>query len=190
MAVAFAAAVTGCGSSSGGATTHAAKFAEARFPGYRIAFRYPSDWKRRHWCWVTESESPLILLTTGRRPKCTPGNLFGFATPLPPPMGLGPNGVVTWWTSFSRPKPTGAPNARIAGKPARIVVNEEPTKPKPTTSPNCGGSGPKQRRLTAQIPGPGSGVGTIQVGAVICGPNFGAGEADVRQMLNSLRFTS
>jgi hypothetical protein len=188
--VAFVAAATGCGSSSGGATTHAAELAKASFPGYRIAFSYPSEWKKRHWCWVTETESPLILLTTGRRPSCTPGNLFGFATPLPPPMGLGPNGVATWWASFSRPKMTGAPNARLAGKPARIVVTEEPTKPKPTTSPNCGGSGPKQRHLTAEIRGPGSGVGRVQVGAVICGPNFAAGEAAVRKMLNSLRFTS
>jgi hypothetical protein len=32
-------------------------------------------------------------------------------------------------------------------------------------------------------------VGHVEVGAVICGPNFAAGEAAVRKMVDSLRFT-
>jgi hypothetical protein len=163
--------------------------AEARFPGFRLAFHYPADWQHKGWCWIGQSESPLMLLTTGRRPACSPGNLFGFETPLPPPMRLGPNGVAAWWTAFTRPALGGAANARIAGKPARIVVRQEPTKRTPSSSVNCGGSGATQRHLTAQVRGPGSGVGRVQVGAVICGPKFAAGEAQVRQMLNSLRFT-
>jgi hypothetical protein len=188
--VALVVVATGCGgSSSSGSTAHSVRLAEASFPGFRLAFRYPADWKRKGWCWVGTSEFPLTLLTTARVPRCSPGNLFGFETPLPPPLRLGPNDVAAWWTAFPRPGLGGAPNARIAGKPARIVVRQEPTKRTPSSSVNCGGSGAKQRHLTAQIRGPGSGVGRVQVGAVICGPNFAAGEADVRQMLNSLRFT-
>jgi hypothetical protein len=180
----------GCGGSSKGeTTTNSRRLAEAHFPGFRLAFRYPADWKYKGWCWIGTSEYPLALLTTERLPRCSQGNLFGFKTELPPPLRLGPNDVAAWWTAFPRPGLDGAPNAHVAGKPARIVVQRQPTKRTPKSEVNCGGSGPTQRRLTAQVRGPGSGVGRVQVGAVICGPNFAAGEAEVRKMLNSLRFT-
>jgi hypothetical protein len=188
--VALVVVAAGCGSSShDGSTTQSAGLAKASFPGFRLAFRYPPDWKYKGWCWIGTSEFPLALLTTARVPSCSQGNLYGFKTPLPPPLRLGPNGVVSWWTGFQRPGLSGAPNAHVAGKPARIVVQEQPTKRTPKSQVNCGGAGPTQRRLTAEIPGPGSGVGRVEVGAVICGPDFAAGEADVRKMLNSLRFT-
>jgi hypothetical protein len=187
-AVALVVVAAGCGGSSSSA--HGVRLTEARFPGFRLKFGYPADWQREGWCWIGTSEFPLTLLTTAHPPHCSPGNLFGFETPLPPPLRLGPNGVAAWWTAFTKPRLDGAPNARVAGQPARIVVREEPTKRTTTSYVNCGGSGPKQRRLTAQVRGPGSGVGRVEVGAVICGPSFAAGEAKVRQMLNSLRFTS
>ncbi len=185
-AVALAVVAAGCGGSS---SKHGSDLALARFPGFRLAFHYPANWQREGWCWVGTSESPLTLLATTHPPLCSPGNLFGFETPLPPPLRLGPNGVAAWWTAFTKPALDDAPNARIAGKPARIVVRQEPTKRTSSSYVNCRGSGAKQRHLTAQVRGPGSGVGRVEVGAVICGPNFAAGEADVRQMLNSLRFT-
>lgn len=181
---------TGCGSSSSGTTTQDVGLAEAHFPGFRLALRYPADWKHKNWCWIGQSEFPLMLLTTERLPRCSPGNLFGFQTALPPPLRLGPNDVAAWWAGFPQRKLDGAPNARVAGEPARVVVRQEPTKRTPDSTVNCGGgSGPKQRHLTAQVRGRGSGVGRVELGAVICGPNFAAGEAKVRQMLNSLRFT-
>ncbi len=182
----------GCGGSSGtpgGSTANSAGLAEASFPGFRLAFRYPADWKYKSWCWLGTSEFPLALLTTARLPRCSQGNFYGFKTPLPPPLLLGRNGVVSWWTAFQRPGLGGAPNAHLAGKPARIVVQQQPTKRTSKSQINCSGAGPTQRRLTAEIPGAGSGVGRVEVGAVICGPDFEAGEADVRKMLNSLRFT-
>jgi hypothetical protein len=44
--------------------------------------------------------------------------------------------------------------------------------------------------LRARIEGPSSRVGQLLAGAVICGPDFAAGEAAVDRMLDSLRFTS
>jgi hypothetical protein len=188
-AVAVVAVAAGCGSSSSGTTTHAAPLTRASFPGFRLAFRHPSDWKYKGWCWIGTNEFPLALLTTERLPRCGQGNFYGFKTPLPPPMRLGPNDLAAWWTAFTKSGLDGAPNARVAGEPARIVVRQEPTKRTAKIDVNCGHSGPTQRRLTAQVRGPGSGVGRVQLGAVICGPDFAAGEAKVRQMLNSLRFT-
>jgi hypothetical protein len=189
MALAVVAAGCGGSSSRGGSTTQSVALAEARFPGFRLAFRYPTDWKYKGWCWIGTSEFPLALLTSARVPRCSQGNFFGFKTPLPPPLRLGRNGVAAWWTAFQAPGVGGAPNAHVAGKPARIVVQQQPTERTPKSQVNCSGAGPTQRRLTAQVRGPGSGVGRVQVGAVICGPNFAAGEAKVRQMLNSLHFT-
>jgi hypothetical protein len=188
-AVALVLVAAGCGGSSSATTTRSAALAVASFPGYRLAFRYPADWKYKGWCWVGQSEYPLALLTTARRPRCSQGNLFGFQTPLPPPLRLGNNDIVAWWAAFPHTGLDGAPNTRVAGKPARIVVRQEPTKRTAKSVVNCRGAGPTQRRLTARVRGPGSGVGRVQVGAVICGPNFAAGEAQVRKMVNSLRFT-
>jgi hypothetical protein len=53
---------------------------------------------------------------------------------------------------------------------------------------NCN-TGSTQQFLTALIRGPSSNVKQIEVGAVICGPDFATGRAEVRKMLDSLRFT-
>jgi hypothetical protein len=50
-------------------------------------------------------------------------------------------------------------------------------------------AGKTQRLLQALIQGPSPTVNEVQLGAVICGPDFAGGEADVRRMLSSLRFT-
>lgn len=189
-AIALVVVAAGCGgSSSTSTTTQSAGPVEASFPGFRLAFSYPADWKYKGWCWIGSAEFPLALVTTERRPRCSQGNFYGFKTPLPPPLRLGPNDVAAWWTAFSKPGLDGAPNAHVAGKPARIVVQQQPTKRTAKSTVNCGNSGATQRRLTARIKGPGSGVGRVEVGAVICGPNFAAGEAAVRKMVHSLRFT-
>jgi hypothetical protein len=189
-AIALVFVAAGCGGSSGApTTTQSLRPLEARFPGFRLAFRYPADWKYRSWCWLGTSQYPLALVTTNRRPGCSSGNFFGFKTPLPPALRLGPNGVAAWWTAFATPRLDGAPNTHVAGKPARIFVEKQPTRRTKTSTVTCGGAGPTQRRLTAQVKGPGSGVGHVEVGAVICGPNFAAGEAAVRKMVDSLRFT-
>jgi hypothetical protein len=154
-----------------------------------LSFGHPADWKYKDWCWMGTTEFPLALLTTKRLPDCSAGNYYGLETPLPPALRLGPNDVAAWWTAFTKSGLDGAPNTRVAGKPARIVVRQESTKRTPKSYVNCSGSGPRQRRFLAQVRGPGSGVGRVQLGAVICGPDFAAGEAEVRQMLNSLRFT-
>jgi hypothetical protein len=54
---------------------------------------------------------------------------------------------------------------------------------------NCS-SGATQQFLTALIHGPSSNVKQIEVGAVLCGPDFASGLEAVRKMLDSLRFTS
>jgi hypothetical protein len=175
---------SGCG--SGGSKDRSLKL--ARFPGYRLSFRYPSAWERKDWCWIYTDEFPLTLLTTANPvPDCQPSNLFGFGTPLPPPQVLAKDGVAVWLIASPGRALVGVtPNAHVGGRPAIISVRPKPSHPAVV---KCVGAGPTRRLLRAQIRGPGSGVGRLDVGAVICGPDFASGLADVRAMLASLRFT-
>jgi hypothetical protein len=162
----------------------------ASFPGYGLSFRYPSDWQRKDWCWLGTAVFPLTLLTTAEPPPCKPGTEpVVVGTPFPPPQRLGRDGVAAWWTASDRPGLAGVrPNARVDGEPARITVLRETTRRTPHSFVNCVGTGATQQHLSAQIQSPSSVVGQVQLDAVICGPNFGAGEADVRQMLAGVRF--
>lgn len=167
-------------------STHRGALARASFPGFRLSFSYPAAWHREDWCWLETGESPITLLTTAHPvPPCQQGNIFGFETPLPPPQRLRADGVAAWWLTVPKQGLAGAsPNARVGGEPARITVESEPTG---HAVVRCAGA--TQRVLRAQIHGPSSTVGQVRVGAVICGPDFAAGEADVRRMLASARFT-
>jgi len=162
--------------------------AEAAFPGFRLVFRYPARWHREDWCWLGRSNYPLTLLTTAQPTPCRNVGPIGYQTPLPPPQQLGIHGVAAWWTATSRSTRLAA-NARLGGRPARIAVELEPARPGAGTGVVCVGGGSTQRRLSAVIEGPSATVRTVRVGAVICGPDFAAGEAQVREMLASVRFT-
>jgi hypothetical protein len=162
--------------------------ARANFPGFGLSFRYPSDWQREDWCWLGTAEFPLTLVTTGPLPPCDPGQEpVNIWTPLPPAQLLGSNGVAAWWIASNRSLGV-RPNAKVDGEPARITVRREPTRRTQHSYVNCVGTGATQRHLSAQIQSPSSGANHVEVGAVICGPDFAAGEAAVRQMLDSARF--
>jgi hypothetical protein len=164
---------------------------QASFPGFQLSFRYPPDWKRKNWCWIGTTVFPLTLLTTAPAvPPCEPNNQFGEGTPLPPPQRLGRDDVTAWWFASSRAIPAGLQsNASVDGRATRISVRQEPTRRTSSSYVNCR-NGKTQRFLTAQIEGSSdTRVKQIQLGAVICGPHFAAGEAAVRQMLDSVRFT-
>ncbi|HET7352672.1 MAG TPA: hypothetical protein VFJ11_01325 [Gaiellaceae bacterium] len=168
-----------------------ARLLDASFPGYQLSFRYPAAWKRKDWCWIGTSVFPLTLLTTARAaPTCQQDSSFGSGTPFPPPLRLGGNSIATWWFASDQDSPGPlSPNAEIDGQPARITVRRESTRRTSKSYVNCR-LGATQRFLTAQIHGPSANVRLIEVGAVICGPGFAAGEAAVRKMLDSVRFTS
>jgi hypothetical protein len=169
-------------------TARANDLAKADFPGFEISFSYPAAWHRKDWCWLRSSVYPLTLLTTAPPPRCVWNTQFGVGTPLPPAQLLGTDGVAAWWQATNRaPAPRPQPNARVDGQPARITVRREPTR-RTAHSPVTCKSGPTQRLLSARIQAPTSSIKELQVGAVICGPAFAAGEADAREMLASLRF--
>jgi hypothetical protein len=163
--------------------------ATASFPGFGLAFDYPGAWHRKDWCWVSAEESPLTLLTTATPGTCDQGNIFGFQTPFPPPLRLASDGVAAWWSASSRRDPA-TMNTHVGGRPARVTVASEPTRRTASSYVNCPKTGATQRHLTAVIEGRSSSVRTIRLEAVICGPDFGKGQAAVRAMLASLRFTS
>jgi hypothetical protein len=79
------------------------------------------------------------------------------------------------------------PNTRVDGRPARITFRRVSTRRTLNSYVNCVGSGARQVVMQGRIQGPTSAVRQIRVGAVICGPDFEAGEADVRAMLASVR---
>jgi hypothetical protein len=168
-----------------------ARLADASFPGYQLSFRYPATWKRKDWCWIGTSVFPLTLLTTARAaPTCEQDSSIGSGTPLPPPQRLGSNTVSAWWFASDQRSPTALrPNAELDGQPARITVRQQSTRRTSKSYVNCR-TGTTQRFLTALIHGPSANVTQIEVGAFICGPDFAPGLADVRKMLDSLRFTS
>lgn len=163
----------------------------ASFPGYELEFRYPAGWQRHDWCWVGTSVFPLTLLTTSHATQpCQENSQFGSGTPLPSPQRVDRDGVSVWW--FASNRRTSArlrPNVTVDGQPARITVQRESTRRTEKSYVNCN-TGTRQRFLTALIRGPSSDVSRIEVGAVICGPDFSSGLADVRRMLDSVRFTS
>jgi hypothetical protein len=188
MVVVTAAAIGSAVAFSG---SSGARLTDAKFPGYQLTFRYPAAWTRKDWCWVGTSVFPLTLLTTAREaPSCEQDSSIGSGTPLPPPQRLGSNSVVAWWfASNERSASSFKPNAQLDGQPARITVRRESTRRTSKSYVNCriGGT---QRFLTASIHGPRSGVSQIDVGAVVCGPDFASGLADVRKMLDSIRLAS
>ena len=113
---------------------------------------------------------------------------FGSGTPLPPPQRLGPDDVSAWWFASDQVGVLLArPNATLGGQPARIAVRRQSTRRTQKSYVNCS-SGATQQFLTALIRGSSSNVKQIEVGAVICGPDFASGLGDVRKMLDSVRF--
>jgi len=164
--------------------------ATARFPGYHLSFRYPSAWQRKDWCWSGEHLSPITLLTTVKpAPDCTTSTpLIGVETPFPPPQGLGSNGLAAWWYSTDR-APRVTPNAQVDGRPARITVRTQRGRRAGDLFVACVGPRAGHRFLSAQIRGASSSVPQVRLDAVICGPDFASGEAEVRQMLASARLT-
>jgi len=178
-------ALTGSSAGDSGLTT-------ASFSGYGFEFGYPAGWERVDWCWLGTSVYPLLLLTTAQvPPRCEPSSgEFGSGTPLPPPHRLGRDAISAWWFASNDAKPPpGKLNATLDGRPAQIKVRVDSTRRTSSSYVNCT-TGRTQRFLTAWIRGPSASVRQIDVGAVICGPDFAAGEAEVREMLDSLRFTS
>jgi len=187
LVVASLGLLVGCGGKS---TAQGSALVRASYPGYNLSFRYPSTWRRRNWCWIGNNLYPLTLLSTAVPPACHAITAYNQGTPLPPPQRIRPNGVAAWWLAANKAGSARfEPNTHVAGRPALVTVHRQPTRRTAHSYVNCDASGPTQRFLQALIRGPSSTVHEVQLGAVICGPNFAAGEADVRRMLDSLRFT-
>jgi hypothetical protein len=167
-----------------------ARLASASFPGYGIAFRYPAAWKRVGWCWTGTVASPMALLTTARRaPACEQGGLVTPNSPFPPPQQLGSDGVTVAWLYSDRPssKPP-LTNSRVGGRPASVRLGWR-TVANGASGARCGKPGTRERRLVAAIPHWLTSTGVMRADAVICGPDYAAGEAAVERMLASVRFT-
>jgi len=172
--------------SLGTASADGRSLARASFPGYQVAFRYPSAWHREDWCWSGTAVFPVTLLTTADAvPPCQEPTALAAGTPFPPPQLLGSDGVAVWWASADGRALVGVePNARVGGEPARITARGGAH-----SGVTCVGKGAAARVLSAEIRGPSPSVPRFHVGAVICGPDLASGEADVREMLASVRFT-
>jgi hypothetical protein len=189
-AVTLAFVLAGCGGgSSGGGSSDLTK---ARFAGFGLTFEYPSAWQRENWCWLSNNFFPLTFLTTEQEtPQCKASSgPFTPGTQLPPPQKISSNGVTAWWNAANKAGSAPfKPNTTVDGRPARVTVQQESTRRTSRSYVNCAGSGKTQRLLQALVRGPSEAVHEVQLGAVICGPNFAAGEAEVRKMLASLHFT-
>jgi hypothetical protein len=189
----------------------------ARFPSYRLSFRYPSAWRRA----CTPSGLPegaqdlprvpgsgqdsqpvsqgvlLFELTTARpNPPCTNPT-------LPPVQRLGPNGVFVAWSGDNEPAGQGSRAPRFRERELHVLngivgdVTRVGGQPARITANwllmrDNRSRGPLcphfgRQRFRATTI---LGPGSwINVRAYVCGPNYTAGEAAVNQMLASTRFT-
>jgi len=148
-----------------------------------VAFRYPASWSRVNWtCWIGPLPAMLLFTTARPTPTCRDGS-------FPPREQLGPDGVAVWFLYPAPPLNVGTvdnPNTRIGGQPAHLT--NAPVRGLGATKwVTCTGGAARGRPLGARIQYPGGSV--LKVAAVVCGPNYATGEAAVRHMLASLRFT-
>lgn len=173
---------------SGGSGT---RLTAASFPGYELSFRYPASWKRVDWCWTETNVSPITVVTTARKPPvCQESTVFGGGTPLPPPELLQPDGVSVSWQYFDRPgQKVPPPNGTVGGRPASVRLGWQRVRGRIAHGPICGKDGTRERTLVAEVPHVLTSTGVMRVDAMMCGPDFAAGEATVRRVLATARFT-
>lgn len=169
---------------SGVATT------EATFPGYDLSFRYPSTWKRVDWCWTGTVVSPITVVTTARKPPvCQNASAFTGGTLFPPPELLQPGGVsVSWIYASVAQSKIGPANATVGGLPANVRLGWTQVRGRIAHGPICGTDGTRERTLVAKVPGVLRKTGVMRAAAMICGPDFAAGEKTVRRLLATVRF--
>jgi hypothetical protein len=181
LAVALAAGVTGATLAlrepSGGSHTLATGGLS------NVAFRYPASWSRVNWtCWIGPLPEMLLFTTARPTPTCRDGS-------FPPREQLGPDGIAVWFVYPAPPlnvRTVTNPNTRIGGQPAHI--SNAPVRGLGATKwVACTSGAAPGRPLGARIQYPGGSV--LKVAAVVCGPDYAKGEAAVRRMLASLRFT-
>lgn len=169
------------------------RLALASYPGYNLSFRYPPAWKRVTWCWTGTVVSPIAVLTTGRKSiACHQGNGFAPGTAFPPPQLLGKDELTVSWLYADRPHLDVPPaNTTVGGRPASIRLGwtRVPHRFVIKVGAICGTVGTRERTLVAQVPHVISSTGVMRASALICGPDFTAGELAVRRMLASVRFT-
>lgn len=164
----------------------------ARYPGFGLSFRYPAAWKRLDWCWTGTVVSPIAVVTSSRRaPVCHQGNGFSSGTSFPPPQLLGPDELTISWLYSGYPHASvPAANATVGGRRAsvRLGWTRVPHKRVITAGAICGKAGTPERTLVAEVPHVLTRTGVVRASALICGPDFAAGERDVRRVLATVRF--
>jgi hypothetical protein len=154
--------------------SNAARRATAQFPG-GISLSYPATWTRVDWCQSGMHVMPIALLTSaGPGPECDPKSDVRWM----PSQHLPENGVTIGLAGFAPPFPdfwSFKGNARIGGKPARL------TKPTYGRESDCAAGARSEYRAVY--------VGGYEVQALICGPHLAAGDAAVRGVFASIRFS-
>jgi len=163
------------------------------FPGYDLSFRYPAAWKRENWCWTGTVTSPIAVLTSARGLKaCHQGNGFVAGSAFPPPQLLHAGELTVSWLYTTRAPAHAAPaNTTVGGRPAsvRLGWTRVPHVRVIKVGAICGRAGTRERTLVAEIPHVLTHAGLVRASALICGPNFAAGEQAVRRVLATVRFT-
>jgi hypothetical protein len=148
--------------------------ARASYPGL-FSFRYPSGWSRSD-CGnraVGIHEVGISRLATVKLPPCTGGW---------PNVRLGRNGIFVAWSLRGMP---GLRVSEFGGKPTMIDGHTAHIAVMPH-DPGCSPFGSRRAMQAAISRNVRNNV--LIAYACIRGPDFGAGEAAVRQMLASIRF--
>jgi hypothetical protein len=185
LVVALAAAAAGTTLTLRGPSTPSRAGTSGSFSN--LALHYPANWKVVGWsCWIGPLPNMLLLTTASPTPVCRDGS-------FPPRQRLGSDGVAVWFLYPAPPlnvRVVSQPSTRIGGQPARFVAPPLQGLGGSKWVTCTGGAGPGHP-LGARIEEPGlsgRGAGVLSVGAVVCGPDYGRGEAAVRRMVVDIRF--
>ncbi|HKO28247.1 MAG TPA: hypothetical protein VJU80_12375 [Solirubrobacteraceae bacterium] len=152
----------------------------ASYRQWGVSLRYPSGWTQLR-CRAWTDQGMISLLTSARpAPTCTPPRL-GF----PPPENLGADGAAiflmgspVWpWAKIRW-------NARIGGQPANVPPPAYGAKY--LVDQICPAGARREYRTITIKP---AHAAMLNVGALICGPHFATGDAAMRTLLASMRFT-
>jgi hypothetical protein len=172
-------------SPSGGAPGGAprGRLSSANYSQWGVSLRYPSGWARLQ-CKAWTVVGAISLMTNAQpAPTCPQSPRNG--TSFPPPENLGADGAVIWLArSPIYPGAKTRWNARIGGQPANVPPHAYGARY--LVNQICpAGARREYRNITIKS----ASRTMLDVGALICGPHFAAGDTAMRNLLASMRFS-
>lgn len=170
-----------------GDASHSGGWTLARFPSFGVSFRYPRMWNRmdcRSDSSFTMSITYLASVPLGSCPTTSAAI-----------RNLDASGVLVWWWNYGFPGRTQrisnftGQEIEVGGRPARIAVSSPQVVGAGWVPSMCAQIG-ADRLVDVAIQRPASASGNwLMMSSCLRGPRVASGEATIRQILATVRFT-